>query len=173
MSVESPRNYPNIVNIFKFLRSTKLRFFESLRDSNNSVNFEVRNGKVETSEILRREILQSFRILSDSSTTCSNSKNSLTIGKHDRYETNASIIYKYASLVPTSDRSPFTNPIILQKNQFTDSRYYPESRERSEDFTCCCNSAIIFTIFSRLGACTRAIVAARQIPCYLNIKRIP
>lgn len=92
MSVESPRNYPNIVNIFKFLRSTKLRFFESLRDSNNSVNFEVRNGKVETFEILRREILQSLRILSDSSTICSNSKNSLTIGKHDRYETNASNI---------------------------------------------------------------------------------
>lgn len=25
------------------------------------------------------------------------------------------VIYKYTSLVPTSDRSPFTNPVILQK----------------------------------------------------------
>lgn len=85
------------------------------------------------------------------------------------------VIYKYTSLVRISDRSPSTNPIISKKKKINlpirDIILKVASDRKI--LLAAVTAAIIFTIFSRLGACTRAIVAARQIPCYLNIKRIP
>lgn len=85
------------------------------------------------------------------------------------------VIYKYTSLVRISDRSPSTNPIISKKKKINlpirDIILKVASDRKI--LLAAVTAAIIFTIFSRLGVCTRAIVAARQIPCYLNIKRIP
>lgn len=85
------------------------------------------------------------------------------------------VIYKYTSLVRISDKSPSTNPIISKKKKINlpirDIILKVASDRKI--LLAAVTAAIIFTIFSRLGACTRAIVAARQIPCYLNIKRIP
>lgn len=86
------------------------------------------------------------------------------------------VIYKYTSLVRISDRSPSTNPIISKKKKKINLPIRDIILKVASDrkiLLAAVTAAIIFTIFSRLGACTRAIVAARQIPCYLNIKRIP